>query len=505
MKQDSPAVERSSSKIWAERSFAMAWIVCGVLFLWRLFHTISFHLPSLTPTSGCEEEALFSIWKFTQGQPIYNDPLQIPFSVSSYNWGFYIFYGVIGKFFLNALHLEPTWLATICRIITLSFGLASCGLFALILQQSPRAQGFWSRPLLILLCFAPLISLASGYWVMTTRPDVDAITFELAGIYFIFRHLRTGRLAFVFFAAAFFYAAWSFKHANISAIGGSCLALLLLRDWRALFIIVGLWLSAVVLTLIIGGSFYRFAVFGSQVHLPFLFKVGAEFSFDALTRDPFLLVYLPVAAYLVVKTPWSLLKEPEDLTLVCLMFCALFLGLATISKVGSGPYYFIPLGTWSLLFFLFRADRLSARTLQIVAILALILTLRVGVLNLVLGHEMITETQQPFQDLTKSLAPLPGPVFVSKQGGNLPWFQTKPPYFVITAMYGLSKVPLPYADGGRDGLIQSGYFNTIAIEKAYRYLTLPKIYQKTSEDKYFEYYKKVGPPIAASNPAPPSP
>src|SRR5436190_1377515 len=87
---------------------ALRW---GVILPWN---------PELMPatTSGCEEEALFSIWKFTQGQAVYSDPAAVPYAISYFNWLFYWSYGAIAKMCLSVFHLPEIWLPAITRCIT---------------------------------------------------------------------------------------------------------------------------------------------------------------------------------------------------------------------------------------------------------------------------------------------------------------------------------------------------------------------------------------------------
>src|SRR5690349_22824986 len=53
---------------------------CLLLILFRAATTISFRTPLQFPTTGYEQEALFSLWKFGVGQPVYADGHQLPFA-----------------------------------------------------------------------------------------------------------------------------------------------------------------------------------------------------------------------------------------------------------------------------------------------------------------------------------------------------------------------------------------------------------------------------------------
>src|SRR5438045_9141407 len=66
--------------------------------LWFARRLLAIFLPwdaALVPvtTSGCEEEALFSLWRFAHGEAVYSDPTLLPYAISYFNWLFYLVYG----------------------------------------------------------------------------------------------------------------------------------------------------------------------------------------------------------------------------------------------------------------------------------------------------------------------------------------------------------------------------------------------------------------------------
>jgi hypothetical protein len=83
----------------ASRFVAVAWpallglaaITCLTLAAIRIFYDLSLRQPFQIFTSGLEEEALFSVWKYVHGQPVYSDLFSIPFSGSYFNWLFYVY------------------------------------------------------------------------------------------------------------------------------------------------------------------------------------------------------------------------------------------------------------------------------------------------------------------------------------------------------------------------------------------------------------------------------
>ena len=442
--------------------------------------------------TGGEEEDLFSIWKFTQGLPVYANPHDIPFAVSTYNWGFYFLYGVVAKFILTWLHLDDVWLPTICRLFTLGLSAVCGGLFLLILRGRENAWRFWPPVLLVIVSFSPLFGPLAGNWPMTTRPDMGAVMFEVAGLTLFIHFLGSRRLLLVFFAALSFYAAWSFKQANLSALAGTCAACLVLREWRALFLLVGLWLFLAVGTLWVGGPVYRDNVITNQLHFPFSFTQETKYFFWAMGRNPFMVMSLLAMVFLASSKPFTLMGQPVELTLLITSVVAFLLTVASLGKVGSDTNYFIPFATWSLLWFLLLADRMDARFLSASLIFfSWVLIFKLGFIFST-GIAVPDSVREPYQTLSWKLENLPVPIFVSDRIGNLPWIQRKPPYFVVNSGYGFEvNAGVSEAHGGWEGLMRDGYFGTVVTsadcpippELLARYTLL-------SSDGTFQYYQR---------------
>src|SRR5436190_10388909 len=102
-------------------------LMACLLSVWSVVDGWIWSLSRLT-TSGCEEEALFPIWKFATGQTVYSDAHAMPFSVSYFNWLFFLVYGGAAKIFVALLHLDFQAVPIIARLVTLGFALASIGI-----------------------------------------------------------------------------------------------------------------------------------------------------------------------------------------------------------------------------------------------------------------------------------------------------------------------------------------------------------------------------------------
>lgn len=476
----------------AEISLLAASLACLLLAAVRTCCAISFFTPWLITTTGSEDEALFSIWKLTQGLPVYADPRLIPFANSPYNWGFYTLYGSISAAALRILHLDSVWLPTICRILTLTIGMAGCGLFFLALRESGNARSFWPAYLLPAWSLLVITQPLSGFWLITTRPDIGAVILELAGLLLVLRYLRKPQCFTILFAALALYAAWSFKQTSISVLVGTSATLFLLNQWRALMLLIGTFGSLVAITLWAGGPLYRYCLLGTQTHFPLVISLGMENFTGALLKMPF-------TALALIGIPWLVFKQRGDIRtmtskpakLACLLTAlnALLFESIIASKAGASDYYLLPLSIWATLWLIMSADRFTPRFLNLGLITASWLMI-FGISLVFLGKHGTYDRrdQHPrYAALAEKLAALPGPIFVTSNYGNLPWVQPHAPYFVISGFPGASR-----EHGGWEGLEKEGYFGTIATaaNDPYHHLTAAQLplYQLIFQDRYFEYY-----------------
>ncbi len=488
-KNDAPSFLRQSADI----LIGLATLASLLLFAMRVWANISFLHPQFIMTSGCEEEALFSIWKYTQHQPVYADPHLIPFAGSYFNWLFYFLYGNVALSALSLAHADSLWLPPVCRSISLAFAATGAGICWLILGEL-NPFGFFSSSLRkfawsLLLLINPLC----GFWVMTARPDIGGLVLELAGFLFLLRYLRTRHLREILFAVVSLYAAWSFKHSYIAVMASGCLVLLFSQNWRALALLVVLWLALVMGTLFLGGSTYRASILLSQIHCAWHPLDCFRTLVTALVKMPFLpLGFLA----LFISSPGNILRlvrtNPAFFILLLATGITFAIDFLLSGKEGAADYYYITAALYSGLLLAKLTEYLrpslvyaglSLASCSMIAGIALVLSGRQGVVN-----------WQPYYlsqaTLAQKLVPLPGPVLVTDRDGNLPWVQTKPPYFVIAYTYKMDQdAGEKHEGGGWEGLVQSGYFGTVVTSS---FNSIPESllgkYELIDQDNAHRYY-----------------
>lgn len=456
--------EQTLRKI-AEVSLFLAAATCLVFWIMRVACAISFVTPYMMVTTGGEEDSIFAIWKFTQHQAVYSDPHRIPFAGSYFNWGYYYFYGSIAKVWLNLLHLDIIWIPTICRLISLAFTLAAGGIFWFALRKFVVNGFFANRAMAGAWCLIATVSPLIGFWSITTRPDIGALTFETAGMYMMLCFLRKPQDRMVIASALMFYAAFAFKQSSVTMLAGTVMALLLLKRWRASILLSSIWWILVIVTLASGGPIYRDCVLFAQAHIEMSAKLGLGYAFMACLRNPFLFLGLATIPLLRWRKNDSQAVDPIEVTLRLVVLFSFCFALVTVCRLGN-THYFIPAGWAAMLCFALISERMNGH-LKLAGIAVCSWLLIAGIVR---GHIIYGDdyrySNRVHLAVKEKLSHLPAPVFVSETYANLPWVQPFEPHFVLAYAYDYDRAAgVPYEDGGWEGLAGAGYFGTIVMDQ----------------------------------------
>jgi hypothetical protein len=450
-------------------SLALTAVACVSLWLVRTCYAISFVLPYTLLTTGCEEESIFSIWKFVAHQSVYTDPHRIPFASSYFNWGYYLIYGWVARACIYRFHLGDIWIPTIGRLVTIGCTFMTGATFRLALRFLAPG-GMFARPLVawswtVIAALSPLV----GFWSITVRPDVGALLFESAGLCAILAYLHKRNHAFIILAAILFYAGWAFKQSAVTVLVGSVVALLLLKRWRAFVILSGVWWLIVVVTLVAGGRVYRECILFSQAHLSLVLSVGLENVLKATLRNPLLLLSSAVILVSSLKNPSVLVSKPIELTIVSVALFSLFFYSVLCCKLGANTNYFIPVAWSAMLAVVPAFGRMNSRSI-LAGMTACSLFMLVGIVHSLIGPSINNDfrySESAHIALAERLARLPGPAFVTERYADLPWVQRDSPHFVLAYAYDTDReAGVSFEDGGWEGLAQDGYFGTI-VEASY--------------------------------------
>ena len=472
------------SSIWRGAVVAAVAVAC-LLAVWSVAEGWQWSLGRLTST-GCEEEALFPIWKAATGQAVYADADQMPFSASYYNWLFYAVYGGVVRGVLAVTHLGTDALPAIARMITVGFS-AACVAMIYLLLQTLKPGGLAGSRFGRLACSVFLmVNPLTGPWLYTARPDLAALLCELIGLWFALRHVRDGNRGHLVLAVAAGLLAWSFKQNFVHLLGGLCVFFLLRRQWKDLLAVTAISVVVASGTLWIGGGAYRHALIGAQLNC----QVSAESAwmlFQQATANAPQLVALAAGLIIILllRTRWRPAPAVELLAAVSLV--AFGIGFLGISKQGADTNYFIPASVLAMIWCLslHREDtswpveaRRGVNFLHWSGVAAACVAVAAGLWPQIsrsseavtrIVHARSVEAKpaalaSELDILKRHLRELPGPIFVTDRACNLPWIQPKAPHFVYSFMYALDKKSGHSVEGGGiGGLIEAGYFETVVV------------------------------------------
>jgi hypothetical protein len=466
--------ERANHKLRgiAAVSLLLAAGACLALWLVRIYYAISFVTPYMMTTTNCEEESIFSVWKFTQHQAIYSDIRRIPFAYSCYNWAYYSLYGLIAKTSLYLLHLDAIWIPTIGRLITVAFTLLAGAVCYLAMRRFVTTGFFANRFIAWAWVIIATVGPLEGFWSISFRSDLGALAFEAVGLYVILCYLKKPDLRLILATALLFYAAWAFKQSSVTMLTGSVLTLLLLRRWRAFLALSGIWWLLVIVTLAVGSPEYRESILFSQRYFPISLHNALEYSSKVPHENIFLLLCLAVIFAWLWRNFRQLASKPVEAALtlvVCFSACFAFI---TSFKIGSDDNYFIPAAWAAMLCFAVMMEQVNARWV----LAGLVLCSGLMIAEIARNAWRSPDYYNPrgedptYRAIAEKLSHLPGPAMVTDRYANLPWVQRFSPHFVVGFAYDDERAAgVPFEEGGWQGLAGEGYFATLVIDSDYNY------------------------------------
>jgi hypothetical protein len=479
----------------------LAAAACFVLAFRRVLLNLSFSRPLQMLTTGLEEEALFSIWKFIHGQAVYSDPFAIPFAASYFNWLFYSAYGFTSSVVMELLGLNDEWLPTVTHSISLFLGLlcipASTFIVRDLVGHSRKRRLLLGLGVGLLVAFNPL----SGWWTLSARPDIGALLLEVVALFLCLRYVRSGSLLDLFATVSVAYLAWSFRQTAVSVISGLCLFLILRSRWGHLALAAGSTLAMYLATFRFGGAEYWSNTVVSTGATRFIAWHGFNNFMQAGRKSPLLLCGFVAFAVLMLQIREKRAR-PDSILLAASWAFSLCWSLATSMKVGASDNYFISSTAIGLFFAIsvasWAGDSGTERRAS-GALLAAVMTAQVvsclAVLGGAAGRLDLREDEVPTLALKRVLAGSEGPILATDRWLNLPWINPGSPSFVFAYVYRSESLQQgAYEGGGLEGLIDRQYFRRIVVPKGSSDFLLREIserYRMDSQDRLFIYYTPV--------------
>lgn len=452
---------------------------CLILMGLRVYYAISFTEPLQGMTRGAEFEPMFSIWSYIKGHTVYTDQTKIPYTASFYNWLSYAAYGEVVRFTSSVLSLGDAWLPTITRMTTLVGAIVGAvatylSLF-LVLKIVETPLKIIAMAFAVFLFFGPL----TGFFTIATGPDIWPMTFTVAGIYTFIRHYDTKPLRAIAWVCLFAYLSWSFKQNFIYIPAVVGLYLLLRRDWKGAAFLTIVMLASGCLTLLAGGATYTRLLYFGGSHV----ELSSDFFFRNLMN--FVVKFSPVLTTLAVglgtvalsPEACKVVKEKcASRSLLALPFLGVFvctieaLPTSALLHASENHYftlaYFMVFSAVILIVWLVRNIRLSSAFYLILALgwvgnlaaTGVVFAGWKGLISVRPSHDVLMAQKACLTNFKE-------PFFLENPYLSLPWIMPSNQPFVIHNGYHKDrKAGIEKEGGGVGGLINRGYFATVAID-----------------------------------------
>ncbi|MFN0076467.1 MAG: ArnT family glycosyltransferase [Prosthecobacter sp.] len=429
-------------------------LACVVLLALRVTSAVTLDRPFLGNTSGLEEEALFSVWKAQNGEPIYTDAFAAPFATSYFNWLFYAAYALWGKLWSTVWPVAAAWLPTIWRSLSLFFCLGTWLILWRSVFNAPTAAQGRGASLFAFGAAGICVCNPLFHWMsFSVRPDVGAVFCEVAGFALLLRHARQVSLRCVVLAGLAVALAWSFKQSQVFLFAGGCVYLGWHRQWRALAAFAAPLLIVVAATLTCSNEwYYQNTVLLHALTSQFDPAQGFKLAAAAMAKAPFMLMGALLLVPLLVQ--WRSLTPELRLT-VMLAAVSLPLCLITSSKLGAGDYYYLAPSVFAaVLVVASRRAVVGGIVLQLIAV-GLIFSGQLGRVNIRDDQNLTLRLQQRLQHEQ-------GPLLITGRPYNLPWLHPGRPAFVFSYLYDEYERRYPERlQQGLRPLIQQRYFRLV--------------------------------------------
>lgn len=492
----SPSVnnKRFSSVVASASLLSVA--VALAVFCLRIYYSISFSRTYYFLTTGSEEESFYAVWKYVHGLPVYVDFHKAPFAASYFNWAFYVVYGSVTKLVLSLFGLSDEWIPTVGRMITLAGCLAGLFVAHRIARHLAKTRKISLLPTTLLLLF--FAGYLMGFWAITVRPDVWALTLELTGFYFFLRYLDNHKRSAFLAAILFFYLGWSFKQNFVGLFGGCLLYLLFQKKIAAGFQFFCAFALLAALTYFAGTGDYRYLLFKSQLRMKLVPSIGLYNLRLAVSKSlPVILFATGLGVLVLWQEPLKRLMQkvqvnkPLQLLLLCFGVSFPLFFLMVMKEGASDNYFFTPFVVLLFLLVYALAHGSATNAFQQATLWFFVpaCLLNVGEGGLIMAEKFGQINRRPsakqYETAKRLMDTLPKPILFEKDNiANLPWINRSPQNFILaTTYYYKDAYGDKFEHGGVEGLMQSGYFNTV-VDQDYPVSDLKERYRLA--DSVFE-------------------
>ena len=439
-------------------------------------------------TGGAEDSSFIGIWFIKNGIYSYDHFLNFNVDIDNpnilslfhYNWLFYHLNALTVIFAQKVFNLSDLWLPTIVRITCFILSLF-CFIFfykSLNILNKSRLSLF----LAFYLFFGPL----TGYWVISGKPDIFYIVFEVLAIYVILNTQANRNYFNLLLIIILLYLSWSVKQSSIVTISSFAFYLLWKRKYNFFLFLCSVFIIFLSLTKFLGPNKLFESIFwqgGSAIS----FSIDHFFNvlLDSVSKG--LIIYIGLICFLFN----FFLKKNFNVFFKSLSDNKIFLiiGIILSSSQIFFSFHFGSAVNYYYIFFIYTSlflyseinDFLKEKKIKILFILGIYLQI-VLILFIFLG---IKGSIRPVKysninEFQKCVKNLQAPILSDhKAYYRLPWITPNENPILITMMYENYIKNLNYKDTPIFKAIKNGQFKTLIIRNSDQYILTNYKYLKS--------------------------
>jgi hypothetical protein len=438
-----------------------------------------------------EGPVLYAIWKIRHGYPLYEWPLTAPFTVTYYNPAFYEIYARVFSLFRVGDAATPI----AGRLMTLAW-LVGAGSMQYAATRHLLRPVNPSRTLPALMAAITWTgAVFPGWWAISIRPDIAAVTSALCGVYLSMRAFEShGRAQGLVAAGAAFAAAWMIKQSCVALLAGTLVYVAVWRrSFRELALVAWPFAATATTALALGGSTYRANVLLAPSVNPLSVRNVLAWYRGSFFADALLWGVLVVVVARLIPSWVASLRAPNaasrsrrrqldiDATyVVVLVVCAFGIDSILLSKIGAALNTLFELHAALALLTAVALNHIMqdpppSRTVAIAAATALTLMLGSSAARVLRERATIVPalehrdaTTGRLRELTAIVAVLPRPVYAEDDLLALPWIATgnQYPAIIRDGAFHERAQELGLLGPGIEGMIRTRRFASVIVPSA---------------------------------------
>ncbi len=413
-------------------------------------------------TSGYEEESLLILWYNFNNKEIYTNLLEYPYRWAPYNWLFYDFYSFSLKLINLIFDIHERSVINFFRLVTFFFSLIAFIFFYKSLKHIKDENNLWT----IFLAIFCIYGLSTGWWNLTTRPDLPALAIEIIGIYFFLKNINNISILNIIIISIILFLAWSFKQTALITFCSITLYLLIQRKFLKCFLLISILFLLVSLTIFLQNDYYFQSIY-------MLNASGSVYDFDLnriakiiniFVLKNILLIFLGI--YVVFKSKY--LKFKENVFYLIGFSISLVYFLLVLSNKGTSDNHTFQIIIF-LTLFIYKNFNYKKNFFYFNPIIFIIFITQILINSLVLfnieGRLKPAKINNVDEYLNCMKDNLINPVFIEKNYHALPWITKYEQPTFINFNYKFELEANRLEDGGFQALIDKGFYKTLILNK----------------------------------------